>query len=113
MNMYRLDILLEAARFFATEDGAIEMLEFDLRDMQSLIDKAKPEDIKEVSYNTFVSVISGLTACVSQVVDAILSKYEEIRTADWSALFKSKCSGFYSEYFLKSKSSYQYILNHI
>lgn len=26
---------------------------------------------------------------------------------------QSKCSGFYSEYFLKSKSSYQYILNHI
>lgn len=100
MEKYRLDLLLEAARFFATEDGAVETLEADLRYMQSQIDQSKPEDVKEVSHATFVSILSGLTACVIDETEAILLKYEEIRTADWSSLFKSKCSGFYSEYFL-------------
>lgn len=81
-KMYRLDLILEAAKFFAQEDGAVETLEFDLRCMQSQIDNSKPEDVTEISHATFVSVISGLTACVIKVVEAILSKYEEIRTAD-------------------------------
>lgn len=99
MEKYRLDLLLEAARFFAPEDGVVETLEADLRDMQSQIDQCKKQYVKEVSHSTFVSIISGITANVVNVVEEILSKYEEIRTADWSSLFKSKCSGFYSECF--------------
>ncbi len=104
MNTYRLDLILQAAAFFAQEDGVFENFAYDLKTIQSKKDSSRFGDVKEIDENTLVEALIKQTKCVSDVAFSILNKYEEIRTADWPALFKSKCSEFYSEYFFKMKT---------
>lgn len=82
MNMYRLDLILQAAGHFAQEHGAVDSFAHDLKTIQSSKDGCAIEDVKDVDEKTLVQAMIGKTGCVNDVVFGIISKYEEIITSD-------------------------------